>query len=57
MKNSAAVELGRRGGKTTSKKKAAAARRNGKKGGRPNNHPSTQYLPVHPIHRGETKDE
>jgi hypothetical protein len=57
MKNPAAVALGRLGGSKTSKRKAAAARRNGKKGGNPKNHPGTEYLPVHPIHRGETKDE
>jgi hypothetical protein len=39
VKNQAAVELGKLGGKASgkikSKKKAAASRRNGKKGGRP----------------------
>lgn len=35
MKNKAAQQLGRLGGKVTSEAKAAAVRENGKKGGRP----------------------
>ena len=35
MKNKAAQQLGRLGGKVTSESKASAARANGKKGGRP----------------------
>ena len=35
MKNKAAQQLGRLGGKATSEAKAAAVRENGKKGGRP----------------------
>ncbi len=34
-KNTAAVALGRKGGKAKSEAKTAAARENGKKGGRP----------------------
>jgi hypothetical protein len=36
-KNTAAVTLGRKGGKATSEAKTAAARANGRKGGRPKN--------------------
>lgn len=35
MKNKAAQQLGRKGGKASSESKAAAARKNGAKGGRP----------------------
>ena len=54
-KNPAAVALG----SMKSDKKTAAARKNGKKGGRPKRfrHEGTRYLPVHPIHRGEVKNE
>ena len=48
-------------GSMTSDKKAAAARRNGKKGGYPKGRsrkfPGTRNLPLHSIHRGETKEE
>jgi hypothetical protein len=52
-----AVAIGRLGGTKASKEKAIAARRNGMRGGRPKNRRGTERLSVHPIDRGETKDE
>lgn len=42
MKNKAAVELGRLGGRVKSPAKTEAARRNARKGGRPKRQPSSE---------------